>query len=84
MKNFEMIFGKLRKSKSEANLQPNEFTFMIDRKDATFMGSIVNIDGILYENGLSGDGLAMLIRDKAEATGFKFKTPIEAGLFRAM
>ena len=78
----ENIFGKLDESSLRLRLQPNEFTFKVDRQDGTFLGSVVNIDGTLYENSLAGDGLGQPIRAKAQKAGFKFVTSVDAGLFR--
>ncbi len=76
------IFGELTEFRSfkRLNLQPNEFSFKVDRKDGTFMGAVVNIDGTIYENHAIGDGIGGPMRKKAERAGLRFVTSTQAGL----
>lgn len=79
---FEKIFGQLAESSVKVNLEPNEYTFKIDRSDGTLMGAFVNIDGTIYSSNASGDGVYDRITTKAKAANLKFVSPVKSGLFK--
>ena len=66
------IFRGLRESSLKATLQPGEFTFKVDPSDGTFLGSIVNLNGTIYETHNAGDGIGAAVRRNAENLGMKF------------
>ena len=78
----ETIFGRLRESSISAALEEKEFTFKVDRKSGRLLGSVVKLDGKLYESSSCGDGMNVLIKEAARRQGFSFKTSLEAGLFK--
>ena len=78
----ETVFGRLQESPIKAKLNDDEFTFKVDRKDGTFLGSVVKIGGTIYENSMAGDGLGGPIRKRAEKHGFRFVTAENSGLFK--
>lgn len=66
------IFRGLRESSVKTNLKPGQFTFKVDRTDGTYMGSIVNLNGTIYETFNAGDGIGGPVRRNAESLGMKF------------
>ena len=79
---FERIFGRLTEAPIKLNLDPNEYTFNIDRTDGMLRGVFVNIGGTIYVSYASGDGAYQRITTRAKAADLKFVTPVDSGLFK--